>query len=116
MVALRSRWLWRSDHRALANKRAQPVAIIDSRENLTRFHGLIVGDENLSNKAADLRRHHDLVGLQEGIVCRLLEAAVRPPMATKAASPAEREQERNDNKSPLAKGSRERRSSGVRER
>ena len=82
------------------------VAIVDSRENLTSFHRLIVSDENLSDKAADLRRHYDLVGLQEGVVSRLLEAAMYPPMPTEAASPSEREQERNDKNCPPAKGSR----------
>ena len=73
-------------------KRDPEIPIIDPGDNLTRFDRLIVAGEDLCDKTANFRRHDDLVGLQIGVVGRLLEAAVRPPMQAKPACRSDRKQ------------------------
>jgi hypothetical protein len=69
------------------------IPIVDPCENLARFDRLVVAGEDLRDKAANLRRHDDFVRLQIGVVGRLLEAAIRPPMPTKTACYSDRKQE-----------------------
>ena len=74
------------------------VAVVDAGDHLAGAHRLIVGDAQLRDEAADLRRDRDLVGLEERVIGHLPEAAIRPPMppemrAVAARAEDEREQD-----------------------
>ena len=56
------------------------VGIVDGRDHVARLDRLVVGDEHRRDEPRHLGGDGDLVGLQEGVVGRLLEAADRPPM------------------------------------
>ena len=56
------------------------VGIVDGRDHVARLDRLVVGDEHRRDEPRHLGGDGHLVGLQEGVVGRLLEAADRPPV------------------------------------
>ena len=59
---------------------------IDLHQGLASDHVLIVGHQHLGHISGNLGRHGHLVGLQIGVVGRLLIAAVEAPVGIGAAA------------------------------
>ena len=62
------------------------VGVVDGRDHVAGLDRLVVGDEHRRDEPRHLGGDGDLVGLQEGVVGRLLEAADRPPMPAVSAA------------------------------
>ena len=69
-----SRSAWASGDRDLV------VGVVDHREHVAGLDRLVVGDEHRRDEPRHLGGDGHLVGLQEGVVGRFLEAADRPPV------------------------------------
>jgi hypothetical protein len=60
-------------------ERGAKVTIVDARERRAGFHGLVVVDRDLRDRAVDLRADRDRAGIDERVVCRLVVSRIELP-------------------------------------